>query len=144
MTNLSPIAFDDKNNPWFSLFDVCTAIGIKKSGHNKTLAESNLNDDERAMIEVDTKGGRQKINAVNESGMLLIISRSRKPVARELMTKLIRTDLKRIRDNRSVDAMGTLTGKGIMIAITGDTRFMEEDKPYIEHSKKYDNWKRSK
>lgn len=146
--NIEPVAFDKNNNPWFSVFSVCSAIGLKKSSHNKTISDANLNDDERDKIKIKTIGGMQEVNVLSETGMILIISRSRKPMARELMQKLIRVDLPALRQqsyNQSlVDSHNTSTARGIMISVTNDKRFIEDEKPYIEHSKKYDGWKRVK
>ncbi len=146
--NIEPVAFDSQNNPWFSVFSVCSAIGLKKSSHNKTISDANLNDDERDKITIKTIGGPQEVNVLSETGMILIISRSRKPMARELMQKLIRVDLPTLRQqsyNHSlVDSHNTSTARGIMISVTNDKRFIEDEKPYIEHSKKYEGWKRVK
>ena len=141
MNKITPIAFDKNKDPWFSVYDICTAIGIKKPGHNKTLSAAELNDNKRAQVKINTKGGIQKVNAVNESGMMIIISRSRKPAARKLMGTLIR-DLRLIRDKHMIDSQITITSKGIMKSLFNDNRYIEEEKEYIKHSEKYQSWRR--
>jgi prophage antirepressor-like protein len=148
MTNLSPIAFDKENNPWFSLYDVCTAIGLKKSSHNKTLSKANLSESERSKLTIETKGGKQEVNAVSTTGMLLIISRSNKPEARKLMESLIRVDIPKLQvntyKNNLVDNCKSPVARGVMISVTGDQRYIEAEPEYIAHSEKYNNWKRAK
>lgn len=65
--------------PWFVGKDVCQILGFSK--YRDVL--SNLDEDERMSILVDTLGGQQKMSAVNESGLYALIFQSRKPEARK-------------------------------------------------------------
>lgn len=58
--------------------DVCAVLGLS----NRNMAVAGLDEDERALITVDTLGGPQSLLAVNESGLYSLILRSRKPQAK--------------------------------------------------------------
>ncbi len=64
--------------PWFVANDVCRALEIR----NNRDALSRLDEDEKGVVLTDTLGGKQKINAVNESGLYSLILGSRKPEAK--------------------------------------------------------------
>lgn len=66
--------------PWFVAKDVCEALWFSK--YRDVI--SNLDDDERMSISVDTLGGPQKMSAINESGMYALIFQSRRPEARTI------------------------------------------------------------
>ncbi|MCU5656436.1 phage antirepressor [Bacillus mycoides] len=63
---------------WFVAQDVCDVLGINKQRD----AYSRLDEDERGSVVVDTLGGKQNVNAINESGLYSLILRSRKPQAK--------------------------------------------------------------
>ncbi|MGG5770644.1 BRO family protein [Bacillus wiedmannii] len=63
---------------WFVAQDVCAVLGINKQRD----AYSRLDEDERGSVLVDTLGGQQNVNAINESGLYSLILRSRKPQAK--------------------------------------------------------------
>ncbi|OOR23200.1 BRO family protein [Bacillus wiedmannii] len=63
---------------WFVAQDVCDVLGINKQRD----AYSRLDEDERGSVLVDTPGGQQNVNAINESGLYSLILRSRKPQAK--------------------------------------------------------------
>ncbi|PGT35639.1 phage antirepressor Ant [Bacillus anthracis] len=63
---------------WFVAKDVCDVLGINKQRD----AYSRLDEDERGSVLVDTLGGQQNMNAINESGLYSLILRSRKPQAK--------------------------------------------------------------
>ncbi|WP_433775467.1 BRO family protein [Bacillus wiedmannii] len=63
---------------WFIAQDVCDVLGINKQRD----AYSRLDKDERGSVLVDTLGGQQNVNAINESGLYSLILRSRKPQAK--------------------------------------------------------------
>ncbi|WP_410988762.1 BRO family protein [Bacillus cereus] len=65
-------------NVWFVAKDVCDVLGINKQRD----AYSRLDEDERGSVLVDTLGGQQNMNAINESGLYSLILRSRKPQAK--------------------------------------------------------------
>lgn len=61
--------------PWFIAKDVCQALLIKNSRD----AISDLDEDEKGVVLTDTLGGKQKMNAVTESGLYELIGQARKP-----------------------------------------------------------------
>jgi prophage antirepressor-like protein len=79
----------------FSAKDVCDILGIKKDRD----AMSRLDADERVSIIVDTLGGKQSINAVNESGLYGLIFQSRKPEAQRFRKWVTSEVLPSIRQN---------------------------------------------
>jgi prophage antirepressor-like protein len=64
--------------PWFVLGDVCRVLEIG----NPSDAARRLDDDERGVDTVETLGGSQAVNVVNESGLYSLILTSRKEAAR--------------------------------------------------------------
>lgn len=84
MSNL--ISFDFQNSsirvinkqgePWFVANDVCNTLEIA----NARDAISSLDDDEKDVVLTDTLGGKQKLNIINESGLYVLILRSRKAI----------------------------------------------------------------
>ncbi len=66
------------NEPYFAAKDVCQALGLE----NNRQAVSRLDEDEKGVIISDTPGGKQRLSAVNESGLYNLIFQSRKPEAK--------------------------------------------------------------
>jgi prophage antirepressor-like protein len=62
---------------WFVAKDVCTILGISK--HHDAIRS--FETDEKGLIIVDTRGGRQSMTALSEEGIWKLVFRSRKPVA---------------------------------------------------------------
>lgn len=65
--------FRGKDDYWFCLKDVCEVLG-NSSNHKRVYAT--MDDDEKALFEMDTPGGVQKMQFVNEAGLYEIIFRS--------------------------------------------------------------------
>ena len=63
--------------PHFLVSDVCKALDIL----NPSQATAKLEDDEKALWNMNTTGGRQQVLIVNESGLYGLVLRSRKPSA---------------------------------------------------------------
>ena len=64
--------------PWFVLKDVCTVLSIS----NAADVYARLDTDEKGVGLVDTHGGQQNMNIINESGLYNVILRSDKPEAK--------------------------------------------------------------
>lgn len=64
--------------PWFILKDVCNILHIG----NAADVYNRLDDDEKGVGQIDTLGGCQKMNIINESGLYNVILRSDKPEAK--------------------------------------------------------------
>ncbi|RYQ36308.1 phage antirepressor KilAC domain-containing protein [Bifidobacterium pseudolongum] len=86
-TDITTYQFDDtpirittgpNGEPMFALADICKACGIG----NPSDVMRRLDDDQKGVDTIDTLGGPQKINVVNESGLYDVILDSRKPEAR--------------------------------------------------------------
>jgi prophage antirepressor-like protein len=67
--------------PWFILADVCKALEIANS-RNVT---RRLDDDEKGVYTIDTRGGPQQITTINEPGFYQVIFLSRKPNSKQFM-----------------------------------------------------------
>lgn len=61
--------------PWFVLKDVCNVLCIA----NDRNVAARLDNDEKGVCQMDTLGGTQKMNIINEWGLYNIILRSDKP-----------------------------------------------------------------
>jgi prophage antirepressor-like protein len=82
---------DRDGNPWFVLKDICGIIGIK----NPADAVKNFPEDEKSIIVLIYNGenGKKiphKILLISEAGLYRLITRSDKPVARELQDLIFR------------------------------------------------------
>lgn len=64
--------------PWFVLKDVCQILSIG----NAADVYSRLDEDEKGVGQIDTLGGCQKMNIINESGLYNVIIRSDKKEAK--------------------------------------------------------------
>ena len=81
MSNLIPHVFNDisirtteiNGQIWFVANDVCQALNIA----NPRDAIKKLDDDEKGVALTDTVGGNQQLNIINESGLYVLILRSR-------------------------------------------------------------------
>jgi prophage antirepressor-like protein len=67
---------DEKGVLWFVAKDVCDVLGLT----NPTMALANLDDDERAKLNLGRQG---ECNIINESGLYSLITGSRKPEAKK-------------------------------------------------------------
>ena len=63
--------------PWFVSADVCALL----EHSNSRMAVAKLDDDEKGITSVYTRGGEQNLSVVNESGLYHLIFKSRKPQA---------------------------------------------------------------
>jgi len=61
------------NEPWFVAADVCAALKLA----NTSMAIQSLDGDEKGVSSIDTLGGKQNVNIVNESGMYALVMRNR-------------------------------------------------------------------
>ncbi|MBQ4864583.1 Bro-N domain-containing protein [Pseudoalteromonas sp. MMG013] len=73
------VVTDSNNNIWFVANDVCAALQIANS---RNVVER-LDEDEKGVHSMDTLGGKQEMNCINESGVYSLILTSRKPSAKK-------------------------------------------------------------
>ena len=64
--------------PWFVAKSVCACLGISNSRD----AISNLDDDEKGVVNTDALGENRVVTIVSESGLYNLVFRSRKPEAK--------------------------------------------------------------
>lgn len=67
------------SEPWFVAKDVCNILGLD----NVTMALKKLDEDEKGVNIIETLGGKQEVNTVNESGLYNLIFRSNKEEAKQ-------------------------------------------------------------
>lgn len=68
-----------ENEPWFVAKDVCDVLELS----NSRMALERLDDDEKGVSSIDTLGGSQEMQTVNEYGLYSLVLGSRKPEAKE-------------------------------------------------------------
>jgi hypothetical protein len=71
-------AFERDGEPWFVATDICKILDIS----NVPDALRRLDPDEKGIANVDTLGGVQDLNIINESGLYILVLGCRKPGAR--------------------------------------------------------------
>lgn len=110
--------------PWFVAADVCKALEIG----NSRQAVARLDDDEKGVISVDTPGGKQEMNAVNEPGLYGLVLSSRKPEAKAFKRWIKHEVLPSIRKHGGyIAGQETLTDAELMAkAILVANRTIEE------------------
>lgn len=91
--------------PWFVAKDICEILEISKDRD----AVSRLDDDERGSVLVDTLGGKQEVNAVNEYGLYELIFNSRKPEAKQFKRWVTHEVLPAIRKTGKYEVPNQLT-----------------------------------
>lgn len=69
---------EQAGQPWFVATDVCRVLELG----NPRQVISSLDDDEKGVQNMDTLGGNQEMNIINESGLYALIFKSRKPQAK--------------------------------------------------------------
>jgi len=108
--------------------EVCQMLGIK----NDRQAIKRLDDDERDVIKVDTLGGPQKVNHVNEFGLYRLIFTSRKPTAKAFQRWVFHEVLPEIRRKGVYNAVEaqekTEFGKAMIRTIYGIESNLLENK----------------
>lgn len=98
------------NEPLWIGRDVCAAVGISKYRD----ALSQLDDDERVSVLVDTPGGPQHMSAVTEAGVWSLLLISRSPQAKPFKRWLTHEVLPEIRKHGRYDATTALPDRKTM------------------------------
>lgn len=90
---------EKESEPWFVAVDVARILGYDHTPHATRL----LDDDEKGVHKVDTLGGQQEMNVINESGLYHLIILSRKPEAKKFRKWVTAEVLPSIRKTGSYD-----------------------------------------
>lgn len=118
--------------PWFVANDVCRALGMG----NPRQALSRLDVDEKDVHIMDTPGGEQRINIINESGLYALILTSRKPQAQAFKRWITHDVIPAIRKTGTYSVKPTITvdrdSLGIIIGATV-TETLKQIMPLIQH-----------
>lgn len=120
---------DEEGEPWFVAKDVCDALGLG----NSRMALSRLDEDEKGVSSVDTPGGKQEMQTVNEPGLYTLVLSSRKPEAKAFKRWVTHDVLPKIRrtggyvPTAPADDEKTILAKAVLIG----QRTMEEQRAVI-------------
>ncbi|MDE1905043.1 MAG: Bro-N domain-containing protein [Rhodospirillales bacterium] len=96
---------------WFVGAEVCETLEIV----NPRDALSRLEDDEKGVGIIDTAGGPQTINLINESAIYSLIFKSRKPQARAFRRWVTGEVLPQIRQTGAYAVQGHIEGNGSIL-----------------------------
>lgn len=114
---------------WFVLKDVCSILNI----NNVSDVYNRLDDDEKGVGQIDTLGGKQKMNIVNESGLYHVILRSDKPEATPFRRWVTNDVLPAIRKTGSYNAPQLTRSQLLATALIAAHEELEEkDKQIAE------------
>lgn len=97
--------------PGFVAADLCKILDIKNSRD----ALASLDLDEKGVATIDTPGGQQQMQVVNEPGMYSLVLRSRKPEARNFKRWITHEVLPQIRATGSYSVPKTLEQRSLEI-----------------------------
>lgn len=109
---------------WFVAKDVCQVLLIKNSRD----AISELDEDEKGVVLTDTLGGKQKMNAVTESGLYELIGQARKPEAKPFKRWIRKEVIPALRKTGIYAIEGSLTRNGVEGIFYRGRKFY----PYLE------------
>lgn len=99
---------EDGVNTWYVAQDICDIVGIRKSRN----AVASLEDDEKTMVTISTPHGKQKVNAVSEAGVYMLLLGSPKDFAKEVRRYLAHEVLPMInKDHSHAVALENLAAK---------------------------------
>lgn len=98
--------FEQEDESWFVAQDACALLGIA----NVSDALGKLDEDEKGIVTTDTLGGHQQLLIVSESGLYVLIFRSRKHEAKRIRKWVTQEVLPTIRK----------TGRYELVANDGD------------------------
>ena len=120
---------DVNGEAWFVLKDVCSILNI----NNVSDVYNRLDDDEKGVGQIDTLGGKQKMNIVNESGLYHVILRSDKPEATPFRRWVTNDVLPAIRKTGSYNAPQLTRSQLLATALIAAHEELEEkDKQIAE------------
>lgn len=120
----------DQINPLFVALDICKALGF--TNHRKAITD-HVDPEDLCKEFVETKGGRQEVNCVNESGMYALIFGSKLPSAKRFKKWVTSEVLPAIRKNGAynVEQPSTLTpAQQLLVRQAVASRAKTESKHY--------------
>lgn len=127
---------DEKGELWFIAKEVCNVLGLK----NPTMALENLDDDERAKLNLGRQG---ESNIINESGLYSLITTSRKQKAKKFKKWVTSEVLPSIRKTGSysvkpIDPMALFADPAAMLQLATNyaKRIIEQDEMIAEQAPK--------
>ena len=110
---------------WFVAKDVCEALGLS----NVTMAVEKLDDDEKGLSSINTRGGSQKLTVINKSGLYSLVLSSRKQEAKVFRKWITNVVIP------SIEEKGYYAVNESVVPFDSDTlllQFMENTKKMIE------------
>jgi prophage antirepressor-like protein len=112
MSNLAQFAFADHqvrvilidDRPWFVAVDICKVLDLE----NSSRAIARLKDYEKGVTTILTRGGKQDVAIISESGLYRLILTSRKPQAEPFQDWVCQEVLPQIRKTGKYEPQPTL------------------------------------
>ena len=127
--NSMQVRMVEKNGePWFVLKDVSTVLSI---GNSRDVF-NRLDDDERGVTQIDTLGGKQKLQVINEPGLYKVILRSDKPEAKPFSKWVTRDVLPSIRKHGMYATDELLDNPDLLISVATALKEEREQKKALE------------
>lgn len=111
------------DEPWFVAKDVCDILELT----NVTRGIERLDDDEKGLTTIQTLGGFQELNVVNEAGLYNLIFTSRKDEAKQFKKWVTHEVLPQIRKTGSYVNPAYAVEDGIIHAMQGIKQLKEEN-----------------
>lgn len=132
MNDVVPFTFENNDvrsvmidgEPWFALADVCRALEISNSRD----AAGRLDDDEKGVVNTDTRGGVQELTIINEPGVYRLVFASRKAAAKRFKRWLAHDVIPSIHKTGRYDPVDAPTASDVetIKTLTSQLRFLEE------------------
>jgi len=104
------------NEPWFVAKDVCDCLGLD----NVTKALLKVPESHKGVNPIQTLGGIQQVNVIDESGLYRLVLRSDKPQAEPFMEWVTAEVLPQIRKTGAYAISGHLTDQDKVIALQAE------------------------
>lgn len=123
---------EQNGEPWFVAKDVCDILELT----NSRMAVGKLDDDEKGVSSIDTLGGKQEMQVVNEFGLYSLVLGSRKPEAREFKRWITHDVIPAIRKHGGYLTAGTieevLSNPDTLIRLATDLKHEREERAKAE------------
>lgn len=121
--------------PWFVAKDVCRALEIDRSQTRR------LDEDEKGVYSIQTPGGEQETNFINESGLYNLVLGSRKPEAKEFKRWITHEVIPSIREHGAYMTPDTiervLNDPDTIIKLATQLKFEQEKRKALELENAY-------
>ena len=122
------------NEPWFIAKDVCDVLEIKNSRD----AFARLDEDEKGVGSIDTLGGKQDLQIINEYGLYSLVLGSRKKEAKEFKRWITHEVLPSIRKHGMYAKDELLDNPDLLIQVATELKKEREEKRLLKEKVEQD------